>query len=139
MTDFAGWKMGIVSGVVAGTVWGWLAMIIHAVTGISPAEHSILYNLFPFTAGGIIFGIFSGGILALIHDRLPFKTYFGKAVMLTTLMWLILHIGGFLLSLIDSGRYHYTSREAVPGLILFLLLGSILGAVWQVRKSVWRG
>lgn len=138
MIDFAGWKRGIGSGVVAGIVWGWLAMIIHTVTGISSAEHSILYNMFPFTTGGIIFGIVSGGILALIHDRLPLKTSFGKAVMLTTCIWLILHVGGFLLSLIDSGRYHYSSREAVQGLMLFVLLGGILGAVWQIRNRGWR-
>ncbi len=142
MIDYAGWKRGIGAGVVAGVVWGWLAMVIHAITGISPAEHSILYNMFPFTTGGVIFGILSGGLLALIHDRLPFKTSFGKAVMLTSLIWLILHVGGFLLSLIDNGRYHYTSRESVQGLILFVLLGGILGAVWNksyLRKGGFKG
>ena len=138
MIDYPGWKRGIGSGVVTGIAWGWLSMVIHAVTGISPVEQSILYNMFPFTIGGAIFGILSGGILALIHDRLPFKTSFGKAVLLTTWIWLILHVGGFLLSLIDSGRYHYSSREAVHGLILFVLLGGILGAVWQVRNRGWR-
>src|SRR3990172_3313540 len=131
MIDYAIWKRGIGSGVVAGIVWGWLAMLIHMVTGISPVEHGILYNMFPFTIGGVIFGIFSGGLLALIHDRLPFKTSFGKAVMLTSLIWLMLHVGGFLLSLIDSGRYHYSSREAVQGLMLAVLLGGILGVVWS--------
>lgn len=138
MIDYAGWKRRIASGVVAGIVWGWLAMIIHAITGISPVEHSILYNMFPFTIGGGIFGAFSGGILALIHDRLPFKSSFGKAVLLTIWIWLILHIGGFLLSLIDSGRYHYSSRQAVQGLMLFVLLGGILGVVWQMRNRGWR-
>ena len=135
MIDYAIWKRGIGSGVVAGIVWGWLAMIIHAVTKISPVEHSILYNMFPFTIGGVIFGILSGGLLALIHDSLPFKTSFGKAVMLTSLIWLMLHVGGFLLSLIDSGRYHYSSREAVQGLMLAVLLGGILGVVWSKSHS----
>lgn len=142
MIDFAGWKKGIGSGVVAGLIWGWLAMIIHAVTGISTAEHGILYNLFSFTVGGGIFGMVSGGILALIHDRLPFKTSFGKAVLLTTWIWLILHVAGFLLSLVNSGRYHYSSREAVHGLMLFVLLGGILGAVWSksnLRKEGFKG
>ncbi len=138
MIDCAGWKRGIGSGVVAGIVWGLLAMIIHAFTGISPVEQSIHYNIFSFTTGGVIFGIVSGGILSLIHDRLPFKTSFGKAVLLTSLIWLILHVGGFLLSLINSWRYHYSSREAVQGLILFVLLGGILGAVWQIRNRGWR-
>ena len=142
MIDYAGWKRGIGSGVVAGIVWGWLAMVIHAVTRISPGEHSILYNMFPFTIGGVIFGIFSGGILALIHDSLPFKTSFVKEVLLTTWIWLILHVGGFLLSLIDSGRYHYSSREAVHGLMLAVLLGGILGVVWSkanLRKEGFKG
>ncbi|HHT9114643.1 MAG TPA: hypothetical protein ACFYD0_15150 [Candidatus Wunengus sp. YC65] len=138
MIDYAGWKRGIGSGVVAGIAWGLLSLAIHAFTGISPVEHGILYNIFPFTTGGVIFGIFSGGILALIHDRLPFKTSFIKAVLLTTWIWLILHVGGFLLSLIDVGRYHYSSREAVHGLMLAVLLGGILGVVWQVRNRGWR-
>lgn len=138
MIDYAGWKRGIGSGVVAGIVWGWLAMVIYAVTGISPAEHSILYNMFPFTIGGVVFGILSGGILALIHDRLPFKTSFGKAVLLTIWIWLMLHVVGFLLSMIDSGRYHYSSRDAVNGLMLFVLLGSILGAVWS-KSNLTKG
>lgn len=139
MIDYANWKRGIGSGVVAGIVWGWLAMIIHAVTGISPSEHSIPYNMFSYTTGGLIFGILSGGILALIHDRLPFKTSFGKAVLLTTWIWLILHFGGFLLSLIDSMRYHYSSREAVQGLMLFILLGGILGVVWSKSNLTKEG
>src|SRR3990172_11903580 len=142
MIDYAIWKRGIGSGVVAGIVWGWLAMIIHAVTGISPVEHGILYNIFPFTIGGVIFGILSGGLLALIHDSLPFKNSYGKAVMLTSLIWLMLHVGGFLLSLIDIGRYHYSSREAVHGLMLAVLLGGILGVVWSkanLRKEGFKG
>ncbi len=138
MIDYAVWKRGIGSGVVAGIAWGLLSLAIHAFTGISPVEHGILYNIFPFIIGGVIFGILSGGLLALIHNRLPFKTSFGKAVMLTSLIWLMLHVGGFLLSLIDSGRYHYSSREAVQGLMLFILLGGILGVVCQIRNRGWR-
>ena len=138
MIDFSGWKRGIGSGVVAGIVWGWLAMIIHAGISISTAEHSILYNMFPFTIGGGIFGAFSGGILSLIHDRLPFKTSFGKAVLLTIWIWLMLHVCGFLFSMIDNSRFHYSSREALHGLMLFVLLGGILGAVCQIRNRGWR-
>src|SRR3990172_5030171 len=142
MIDYAVWKRGIGSGVVAGIAWGLLSLAIHTVTGISSVEHSILYNIFPFTIGGGIFGILSGGLLALIHDRLPFKTFLGKAVMLTSLIWLMLHVGGFLLSMIDSGRYHYSSREAVHGLMLAVLLGGILGVVWSkanLRKEGFKG
>src|SRR3989304_5863992 len=106
MMDYAVWKRGIGSGVVAGIVWGWLAMIIHAVTKISPVEHSILYNMFPFTIGGVIIGILSGGLLALIHDRLPFRSWRSTPARRRARQGGLRAVRFPHAQSIDSGRYH---------------------------------
>lgn len=133
--DYCDWKRGIRSGIIAGIIWGWIAMAVNAVTKVFLFEHNILYNLIAFAAGGAIFGMVVGGLLILLHDRLPFKTSFSKAVLLSACTWLILRIGGALLSSIDSARHHAVAPATLQGLALAISMGCILGALWQVRKK----
>lgn len=133
--DYCYWKKGSCSGIVAGIIWGWLAMAVNAVTGVFLFEHSIMHNLTAFAAGGAIFGLVVGGFLMLIHDRLPFKSFLSKAVLLSTSIWLTLRIGGSFLSYIASGRYHVDRVADIQGIILAAILGCILWAFWRIRQK----
>ncbi|MEK7313853.1 MAG: hypothetical protein AAB065_05190 [Deltaproteobacteria bacterium] len=130
-TDYGNWKRDLGSGVIAGIIWGWIAMAVVAMT-MGGLENGMLRNLVSFSVGGAVFGIAAGGLLTLTHDWLPFKSSFGKAVLLTTFMWLALRVGGLLLSSIDSFRYHAASMETVRGLMLAVLMGCVLGTLRRV-------
>ncbi|MEK6591075.1 MAG: hypothetical protein AABZ11_10400 [Nitrospinota bacterium] len=129
------WKRGIGSGMAAGIVWGFAAMAVNAITGVFPVEHDLLHNITAFTTGGAIFGIVTGGLLTLIHDRLPFRTFVSNAVLITTFIWLILRIGGFLLSSVNPMRYHAELPATIQGFTLAVLMGGILGIVCQIWQK----
>jgi len=131
MIDSMEWKRGIKSGVVAGIVWGWLAVAANSVSGIFPFEHSIIYNLVASSIGGMLFGIVAGGFLTVTYRWIPLKGALPKAVFLTTSLWLLLRLGGFLLSLAEPDRFHQSILETLQGLVLVAVMGCVLGFVWK--------
>lgn len=125
------WKKGIVLGSIAGAVWGWIAMGVNAISGAFPFEFSLIHNLFTFVVGGAIFGIVASGFLSLLQGWLPFKGSVSKAVYITTILWIILFLGGYLLAVVNPERYAFEIHQGIQGLILAAVLGFFLGILWD--------
>jgi len=128
------WKKGIILGVIAGVIWGWLAMAVNAATGAFEFENRLLHNLISFAAGGAVFGIVVNGFLSLLYGWLPFRNIFFKAVFLSAILWLVLRVGGALLSSIEPDRYHLITAQTMQGFILAVMMGGILGLLWKIRR-----
>ena len=125
------WKQGILAGVTAGIIWGWGAMAANSVTGIFPFESTFAHNLVSFTFGGAIFGVVAGGLMVVAGPVLPFKRTIPKAVLICASLWIILRLGGAMLSVMDSHRYHVLAPEMLQGFALALILGTLLGITWK--------
>lgn len=125
------WKQAILAGVTAGIIWGWVSMAANSFTGIFPFESSFAHNLVSFTFGGAIFGIVAGGLLVVAAPILPFKRTMPKAVLVCGSLWVILRLGGALLSVMDAHRYHVLAPEMLQGFALALVLGTLLGFTWK--------
>ncbi len=132
MTGSKDLKRGAGLGLAAGVAWGLLASLINALTGVFPFEQGVLHTMITFAAGGGVFGIVAGGFMALVHDRLPTRSPYAKAVLLTTCIWLILRAGAGALSWMNPLRYHAVPSETIQGFLLVVLMGLILGAVWSL-------
>ena len=125
------WKKGILAGLVAGICWGWLAFIVSRATDTFPQAHGLFFNLATFATGGAVYGIVVGGLLAAARDKLPFKGLLAKAVMVSVLLWLVLRIGGAVLSGIAPWRYHYAMVETAQGFFLSIAMGALLSIFWK--------
>lgn len=110
-------------------------MAINAMSGAFPFEKSLFYNFVTFSIGGAVIGIVAGGLMAVSQELLPFRRPLPKAVLLSTSLWLILRTGGLLLSLNDPARYHPEIAETFQGFVLAIILGCILGALWELRQK----
>ena len=51
-TDYGNWKRDLGSGVIAGIIWGWIAMAVVAMT-MGGLENGMLRNLVSFSVGGL--------------------------------------------------------------------------------------
>ena len=132
---FGDFKNGVVAGVLAGVLWGWASMLVNSISGAFPFEHSTLYNLVVFTIGGIVFGVVTSGFLVLLGNKLPFKGVFGKAVLVSTSLWLILRLGGEGLAIAVPERYHPDVPQTIQGLFLAVALGAILNLFWKKNPA----
>ena len=124
-------KQAVLAGVTAGIIWGWVAMAANSVTGIFPFESTFAHNLVSFTFGGAIFGVVAGGLMVVAGPVLPFKRTIPKAVLICASLWIILRLGGAMLSVMDSHRYHVLAPEMLQGFALALVLGALLGFTWK--------
>jgi hypothetical protein len=129
--SYMDWKRGVVAGLVAGILWGWLAVAVNTLTGVFPLGDGLLFNLATFAIGGAVFGVVVGGFLVLARDIIPFKSLLPKAVMVSVCLWVVLRIGGALLSGIVPWRYHTVLAQAVQGFFLAILMGLLLGFLWE--------
>ena len=129
------WKKGIILGAVAGIAWGWIAMTVNAISGAFPFESSLVHNLTIFAMGGAIFGIIVSGFLSLLKEWLPFRNIFLKTILLSTALWLILRIGGIILSSINPDRYHPNMPQTIQGFILAVIMGGLLGFLWKIKSK----
>ncbi|MEE9542281.1 MAG: hypothetical protein V3V95_00675 [Thermodesulfobacteriota bacterium] len=120
-------------GVIAGVLWGWTALGVDYITGAFQIESSIAHNLAAFTIGGALLGVVAGGLLALVGGFLPFKGTLIKAVVITLGLWLILRLGGTLLSGMDHHRYHQEVSQTVQGFVLAGVMGVFLGLLWKKK------
>lgn len=119
----------------AGLLWAPFALAVNALSGAFPFENSIVYNLISFAAGGCVFGAVAGSFLSLIYGQLPFRSPFAKAALVTTCMWLVIRLGGMMLSLISPERYHAAPIQTVQGLILAVAMGCFIGAIWRLQEK----
>lgn len=126
-------KEHLKSGVIAGVIWGWLAYLTNAVTGVFPFEGSFAQDIVSFSFGGAVFGVATGASLALLGGLIPFRGVVARAVFASALIWIILRLVGDMLSMMEPHRYHLLTAETVQGLALSVVLGAILGIL--VRKS----
>lgn len=129
------WKRGIMLGAIAGVIWGWIAMLVNAISGAFQFENSVVQNLVNFAAGGAVFGIVVSGFLNLLRERLPFKNIFLKTIFISTVLWVILRIGGMLLSSIEPERFHFVTAQSVQGFVLAVIMGCILGVLWKIKSK----
>ena len=129
------WKKGIILGGVAGVLWGWVALAVNAMSGVFTFENSLLPNLIGFAIGGIIFGIVVSGFMRLLHEWLPFKNILLNAILLSSVLWLLLRIGGVMLSSVEPDRYHLITAQSVQGFVLAVIMGCILGFLWKIKSK----
>jgi len=120
-------KEGLVSDLVAGILWGWLSLILNAMTGIFTPEAGFVYDLGSFALAGAINAFVAGGLLFLFMERLPGKSIVSKAVIVSAIVWLVLRAGAMVLSQMDPERYHVATWESLQGLLLAVLLGVLIG------------
>jgi len=129
------WKRGITLGVLAGIVWGWVAMAVNAVSGAFAFENSLMHNLISFAIGGAVFGIVVNGFLGLLQRLLPFKSILLNAILLSIVFWLMLRIGGAMLSSVEPDRYHIITAQSIQGFVLAIIMGFILGTLWKINRK----
>lgn len=128
-------KKGICLGILSGIVWGWISILVNYITGVFPFEESLLKEVITFSFGGAIFGMVIGGFMSLIGDRLPFKSLLPNAIFISMAVWLVLRIGGVLLSYNDPGRFHPDAAQTLQGFMLAIVLGLILTTFWNIGKK----
>jgi len=129
------WKRGIMLGAVAGIIWGWVAMAVNAVSGAFAFENSLMHNLISFAVGGAVFGIVVNGFLGLLQRLLPFKSILLNAILLSIVFWLMLRIGGAMLSSVEPDRYHIITAQSIQGFVLAIIMGFILGTLWKINRK----
>ncbi len=125
------WKKGMTVGLVSGVIWGFAALAVNYVTGIGPFERSLLIEITSFSIGGAIFGMLLGILLTLSYDWLPFKSLMPKAILVSTLVWLMFNVATGIGSIVNPERYHPELLQTIQGFFMAVLLGSILGALWN--------
>ncbi|CAG1772434.1 hypothetical protein BAC2_02458 [uncultured bacterium] len=121
------------SGLVAGVVWGWLAYLTNALTGVFPFEGSFAQDIVSFSFGGAVFGVATGATVALLGRVIPFKGVVGRSIFASALIWILLRLTGDMLSMMEPDRYHLLTAETVQGLALSAALGAIFGLL--ARKA----
>ena len=129
------WKRGIMLGAVAGIIWGWVAMAVNAVSGAFAFENSLMHNLISFAVGGAVFGIVVNRFLGLLQRLLPFKSILLNAILLSIVFWLMLRIGGAMLSSVEPDRYHIITAQSIQGFVLAIIMGFILGTLWKINRK----
>ena len=129
------WRKGIILGAIAGVIWGWLAMAVNVVSGAFAFENSLMHNLISFAIGGAVFGIVVNGFLGLLQRLLPFKSILLNAILLSIVFWLMLRIGGAMLSSVEPDRYHIITAQSIQGFVLAIIMGFILGTLWKVNRK----
>lgn len=123
------WRKGVILGVIAGIVWGWAAFTFNYFTGVAPIEESLFQELFAFSVGGAIFGMVLAGFLRLIRNKMPFNNALPNAILLSTTLWMALHLGTRILGTENPARYHIDPAQTFQGFFMAVMLGCILGAL----------
>ncbi len=131
-------KSFIATGLFAGLIWGWFSMATNVATGAFPLEGTMLSNWAAFTLAGGFFGLVVAGVVRFAGKSLPFKGTVANAVLVSVAFWLILRVGGALLSAMEPERFHVVTLQTLQGLLLSVMLGALVGLMWK-KESVRRG
>ena len=110
-------------------------MAVNVVSGAFAFENSLMHNLISFAIGGAVFGIVVNGFLGLLQRLLPFKSILLNAVLLSVVFWLMLRIGGAMLSSVEPDRYHIITAQSIQGFVLAIIMGFILGTLWKINRK----
>ncbi len=108
---------------------------INLLSGVAEFENGFISNALAFSTGGGLFGLIAGGFMALLEERLPFAGVFAKTVSISVAIWLILRLGGGLLSMNDPQRFHPDFSQTLQGLLFAVVLGLILGGLWSGKPE----
>lgn len=130
-----GFKDGIIAGAVGGVLWGFVSMAVNSATGVFTPETGLLHDTISFALGGGLFGVVAGGIIGVGGRLIPFGNVYARSVFTSTLIWMLLRVGGAMLSAIEPERYHVLTPDTVQGVLLSALLGAMIAGVW----SFWKG
>ena len=129
------WKKVLTVGMIAGVMWGWFAMLINYFSGAFPFEAGLLHNMVSFGTGGAVFGIIVSGLMNLAFMRLPFKKPLSKLMFLSVSVWFLMWFSVSSLSLVVPERYHMEIAQSLQGLLLSLMLGGLLGVLWNKKVA----
>jgi len=129
------WRKGIVLGFISGILCGWLLIALNELTGVFVLEESLAFNMVTFGVGGAVFGIVAGSFTALLEKRLPFNGTLFKGILVSTGLWTVLRLGGYILSLNDTERYHADIGQTVQGFAFAIMLGAVLGSLWKMERT----
>jgi len=129
------WRKGIVLGFISGILCGWFLIALNELTGVFVLEESLAFNMVTFAAGGAVFGIVAGSFTALLEKRLPFNGTLFKGILVSTGLWIVLRLGGYMLSLNDAERYHADIGQTVQGFAFAIMLGVVLGSLWKMERT----
>ncbi|WKZ33418.1 MAG: hypothetical protein QY316_03150 [Thermodesulfobacteriota bacterium] len=127
-------KSSIKAGAIAGVLWGWLCYLANFLSGVFPFEGSFAQNFITFSFGGAVFGVVTGGLLAVVGRFLPFRKTVFRAVFISAALWVVLRLAGDFLSMMEPERYHLVKPETVQGFFLALALGAILGLLLKKNE-----
>lgn len=131
MPNFA---KGIGLGGVSGILSGWLSIGVNKITDVFPFEQSLLSLFVSFAVGGAIFGIIAGSVMAVASEFSPGASY-AKAIIICVGLWVVLRLGGAILSYSDPLRYHESAAQTIQGLVMAVALGGILGVLWDLKRG----
>ena len=134
LTDIE-WRKGIALGLISGVLCGWLLMALNELTGVFVLEASLTLNVVAFGVGGGLFGVVAGGVTALLEKNLPFKGALLKGILVSTGLWIVLRLGGFMLSFNEPARFHADSGQTIQGFVFAVILGAVLGSLWNRKKA----
>lgn len=126
---------GILLGALAGVACGWLVIAFNMFSGVAEFENGFISNALAFSTGGGLFGVIVGGLMTLLEGRLPFSGTLSKTVSISVGIWLILRLGGTLLSMNDPQRFHPDFAQTLQGLLFAVALGLILGVLWNRKPE----
>ncbi|MBE7415161.1 MAG: hypothetical protein HS130_08005 [Deltaproteobacteria bacterium] len=132
-------KNSLKAGAIAGVLWGWLCYLANFVSGVFPFEGSFAQNFITFSFGGAVFGVVTGGLLAVVGRFLPFRKTVFRAVFISAALWVVLRLAGDFLSMMEPERYHLVKPETVQGFFLALALGAILGLLLKKDERATAG
>lgn len=124
------WMKGIGLGAISGILGGLIAILLNQITGVFVFESSLASNLVTFSIGGAVFGVVTGGFMALIGDRLPFRSFVLRGVVVSGGIWMLLRFSGYLMAANEPERYHSDNAQTLQGFTLAIILGAILGTLW---------
>lgn len=132
-------KDSLKAGAIAGVLWGWLCYLANFISGVFPFEGSFAQNFITFSFGGAVFGVVTGGLLAVVGRFLPFRKTVFRAVFISAALWVVLRLAGDFLSMMEPERYNLVKPETVQGFFLALALGAILGLLLKKGERAATG
>ena len=110
-------------------------MLLNILTGVFALEETFWFNVIAFAAGGSVVGFVAGRFTALLERKLPFDGTLLKGIAVSTGLWIVLRLGGYMLSLNDPERYHADLGQTVQGFVFAVMVGAMLGSLWKMEKT----
>ncbi len=127
---------GLTLGGLSGVLSGWLILFINMLTGVFVLEMSFGENLLTFGIGGGLFGLVCGGLMAVVHEKLPIKSFPVKAVVIFGFVWVLFRLAGIVLSGLEPHRFHGDIGQSLQGFAFAIILGGMFGLFWVRGKKI---